>query len=450
MSQTRDLGRAEKKKVPPLICNVVVPTLLSTKSPINTDLLKKAVYHFITVQPNLSAGIKEIDGIWKFVPLKLIDNFFEVLPDTCEWKDVCLKYSNGFLREPSECEFYPPLKVFFIKQSIASAYFIPVYLHYAADGINGMYMVHDILKNYTKLCKGEKLDATSFPPPPSVDDMALSGLTDSDDELREKFELHQRVACKSLNFSFPFEEISGAEALYYTSTANEYENFLSACRHYQVTVGAALTASLFFGFGGYMFQTKPDCPEELKIGINIPINLRDRVPNNIASNCCNLTVTHFLLVRPITKLTKFWELARQIREVLLEKMNEQHKFYLFDFGCNEGVCSSEERKDAKEKHGVPFHSYVSNMKRFPGPVDFGEFSVESIHCAGGTWLTGRDVMDFLIYSTNKFNLSIVHRKGVKNKKRAEHVFEYVKQIVESASKWKQDKSLENCARNVNL
>lgn len=449
MSQKRYLCRLERKIAPPAICNVVVPTLLSTKSSINTDLLKKAVYHFITVQPNFNAGVKKIDdGNWKFVPLEKIEDVFEVLPDKYNWKDICLRYSSSHLREPLKCEFYSPLKVFFIKQSNASAYLIPVYMHYAADGTNGMTIVHDILKAYMQLCGGEELDTTPFPPPPSVDDMALSGLTDTHEKLKENYETYTRGVYKSLNCFLPFEEINVTEALYYASTNNVYENFLKACRYYKVSVGAALTASMFFGFGGYIFGAEAICAEQLNLSVNIPINLRDRVSNNTASNCCNLSVTQFLLGCSIKKGTTFWELARQIRETLLEKMSDNHKFHMFDFGCNESVCNSEEKKTAMDKFEVSQQFCVSNMRRFPGCIDFGEFTIESIHCVGGLWITKWDVMELMIYSTNKFNLSMIHRQGVENTKRAEHVFKYVKYIVEYAGAWQKDETLENCMRYV--
>ena len=82
------------------------------------------------------------------------------------------------------------------------------------------------------------------------------------------------------------------------------------------------------------------------------------------------------------------------------------------------------------------------ISRFPGSIDYDDFAIESIHCVGGVWITKWDVMELMIYSTNKFNLSIIHHKGEINTKRAEDVFNYIKYIVENISQF--DVDLQSC------
>ena len=56
-------------------------------------------------------------------------------------------------------------------------------------------------------------------------------------------------------------------------------------------------------------------------------------------------------------------------------------------------------------------------------------------------------MELMIYSTNKFNLSIVHGEGMKNASRADLVFKYVKYIVENSSQLSPDFNLAHCMEN---
>ena len=92
------------------------------------------------------------------------------------------------------------------------------------------------------------------------------------------------------------------------------------------------------------------------------------------------------------------------------------------------------------------HSYCHFIYefRYPASADYGEFCIESIHCVGGLWITGWDVMELMIYSTNKFNLSMIYNHGESNAKRAGAVFSCIRHIVESLPNLKDDFTVEKC------
>ena len=38
---------------------------------------------------------------------------------------------------------------------------------------------------------------------------------------------------------------------------------------------------------------------------------------------------------------------------------------------------------------------------YPGPLDYDDFTIESVHVAGGRFLTDNDIIDLMVCSTDK-------------------------------------------------
>ena len=65
-------------------------------------------------------------------------------------------------------------------------------------------------------------------------------------------------------------------------------------------------------------------------------------------------------------------------------------------------------------------------------MDYGDFKVETIHCVGGVWVPYHtDAVELMVYSTNKFNLSLVYGIGERNERHASHILDAVKYIVKN-------------------
>ena len=57
-------------------------------------------------------------------------------------------------------------------------------------------------------------------------------------------------------------------------------------------------------------------------------------------------------------------------------------------------------------------------------------------------------MELMVYSTNKFNLSIIHRDGEKNISRAQYVLKYVQYIVENLENINDEFDLVGCINTI--
>ena len=68
---------------------------------------------------------------------------------------------------------------------------------------------------------------------------------------------------------------------------------------------------------------------------------------------------------------------------------------------------------------------------YPGPLDYDDFTIESVHVAGGRFLTDNNIIDLMVCSTDKLNLALLHRPGEKNTKRADDIFKLVIYIIEN-------------------
>jgi len=418
----------------------VIPTHLKVDKEIDVKFLEQAVFEYIKLQPNLNTGVKIINDKSFFVPLETITDVFEVLPSEQDVREFCFKLSNTKLRD--DFEHFSALKVFYIPQSTTDVYIVPVFAHYCADGTNGMAIVHGILDTYEKLKYNIPINKTAFNPPPSLQDMISSGYGTIDvDKAKQRFIKTQLESLKKCNAVFPFEENEppSTDHIYYLSTCKDYENFIKICRRENVTVGIALLTAMNYGYAGYLYNNLPEStPDTISISSDLCVNLRDRVDNNVSWSCVNFCVSQILVTTTFKKTDAFWDIARMTKEVLSSYINEQ-KFYNFDFELIEEIQKTKIVEDIKEKTpGVSFSHCVSNMKRYPSSVSYEDFSIESIHCVGGQFITGRDVMELMIYSTNKFNLSIIHRYGDKNKKRAEEVMKYIAFVIENCAKLRSD------------
>ena len=71
---------------------------------------------------------------------------------------------------------------------------------------------------------------------------------------------------------------------------------------------------------------------------------------------------------------------------------------------------------------------------YPGPLDYDYFTIESVHVAGGRFLTDNDIIDLMVCSTDKLNLALLHRSGEQNTKRADDIFKLVIYIIENVEK----------------
>ena len=360
MTQTRKLGEFEQVIAPPTICNVAVPTKLYIKKEINVSLLEKSVNHFIHLQPNLKSGIKKINECYHFVPLEKIEDVFEVLPEDTHWKNICLKYARTLLRE--NFEKFSPLKVFFIPPRNMVAYLIPVFAHYCGDGINGMPIVNNILEIYDQMKKGI-VHVKEFLPPPSVYDMAASALGENKEIYKRRFIENQIQQKQKCTVSVPFDD--GVPFFYcYTSSEDTYKRFIKACKIHSVTVGTALMAAMTYGISALIFHTSNKKIEEMSISLDIPINVRGRVPLDIPIDCVNFSVTQNLISPTVSKEKKYWTLAQEIRNQVHENMSDKNLFHLFDFTLIDEIKNSEIfQKRKRELGGLSMIGSVSNMKR---------------------------------------------------------------------------------------
>ena len=87
---------------------------------------------------------------------------------------------------------------------------------------------------------------------------------------------------------------------------------------------------------------------------------------------------------------------------------------------------------------------------YPGPLDYDEFTIESVHVAGGRFLTDHDILELLVCSTDKLNLALLHRSGEQNKKRADDIFKLVIYIIENVEKLGTDFCLEGLLSQKHL
>jgi len=473
-NHSRKLGALELADAPPNIVNLVVPTKLHLNLHIDTGILSKAVKKFIYMQPNMRSGIKRTNkNKAKFVALEHLKDIFEILPIDTNWLDICNKYSNCLLRE--DIEKNPPIKVFFIPLSglshlspssdaykttstpdcfIGQAYLIVVYCHYSGDGTNGMTIVDDILNIYESM-KYDTEHYSEKPLPPSADDMAMSyfrngSITKNGGKMQSTDKIESGVdyeTCKgsfidsymkmyeSFNYFLKYdkEAIKGCKttAQYYTSSTDTYHTFIDLCKTMKVTVGSVFIAAAYFGVSAYAFQDINE-NKELFIGCNLPINLRGRVPLTIPNNCVNASICQNLLGIGITKETTFLEFMKKVSVHLNEIMDQ--KFCYFDYGVMKELLETEVKQNIVKKHGVDHQFTVSNMRKYPRSTDYRDFKVDSIHLAGGLWLPTWDHLELMIYSTDKFNLSLVHRDGTTNTKVAKYIFDRIIFLTENLQK----------------
>lgn len=393
-NHTRLLGKLELNDAPPNIVNLIAPTCLQLREPIDKCVLKEAVHHFVKSQPNLLCGIKRIGNKAQFKLLNELKDVFEVLPLDYDWKEICFKYSNCLLRE--NIEDYSPIKVFFIPCTsynkdrsdyngiietkisedciqndtlINHAYIIPVYCHYAGDGSNSMTIVDDILKIYSNIKNNIGPSYELMPNPPSADEMASSWF--QDDKTRETYEQKfietYLQKYQSLNYFLPYEldPIKGCvtDSLYYLTTEEVYRKFTDFCKSNNITVGATFIALAYFGFASYAFFQDKFNEDKLFVNCNVPINLRGRVPLTIPSNCVNTGICQNLIVLPLSKGTKFWSFVNSVKSELRYIMANENKFNLFDYGVMDQLKTSDVQKSLLEKYGVDHQFTVSNMRK---------------------------------------------------------------------------------------
>ena len=87
---------------------------------------------------------------------------------------------------------------------------------------------------------------------------------------------------------------------------------------------------------------------------------------------------------------------------------------------------------------------------YPGPLDYDDFTIESVHVAGGRFLTDHDILELMVCSTDKLNLALLHRSGEQNTKRADEIFKLVIYIIENVEKLGKDFCLEDLLSQKHL
>ena len=394
MEQTRKLDKLETMLANRnYIVNVVVPIRLIPINLIDVARLEQAVYKVIKSQPNLSASLRKDGEDIYFSPLKEINDYFEVLPQSRDWKDVCIEYNNKHLRE--DFETYPPIKLFYIQPSDDNinkeVYLVLVYSHYAMDGTNALSITNDIMTTYTKLKNNPDYSPTSHQPPISTMEMIEKELSPEEyEECLTKYNRYHLDILDSLNCCMPIEHVDDETTKIvftpYSSRESVFESFKAECRKNGVTVGAALCAAECFGFATSMF-TRQQVPDEVYFNLEIPINLRGRVANDIPWTCGNLTVVNPYIGVGVTRLSEFWELAKQVKAKLEYVLCKENKFYLMEtFFPNKMFTSLEDKKlltKAKEVlKGLNHSLCFSNMKRYVNIFFVDEIFEESILLQG--------------------------------------------------------------------
>ena len=77
---------------------------------------------------------------------------------------------------------------------------------------------------------------------------------------------------------------------------------------------------------------------------------------------------------------------------------------------------------------------LSIIFRFPPPLEHRDFKVDTAYCTGGQWiLPDTDFMELFVYSTERLNLTLVHRDGDVNESRAKGILKDIQYLVENIS-----------------
>jgi len=413
--------------------NILFAIQLHARKEIDVNLLETAIIKYIKTQPNFNAGVKIVDDKPFFVPLDSIKDIIEILPPNNNVTQICLKYCNNHFRE--DFENFPGIKIFYIPKSSTQISLVIAYAHHCGDGTNGMEIIHAILDTYSKLNRNLAINLKMHDPPPSIDELVSSGFGSTDPKNAKKIFIKSQLEnLKKCNAVFPITENEKAleSHFYYNSTSIDFQNFIKKCKEEKVTVGVALTTAMNYGFAGYLFNHYPSTtPDNISISYCLNTNLRGRTTNDISWDCVQHCSMQNLYNTTFKIETSFWDICRKTKKVTDTCINEL-KFCNFDFLALDEIANSDIAKTIRERPpGLLYSHEVTNMNRYPASIDYDDFSIESIHSVGGQFILGYSVFAFGICSTNKFHLSLIHRNGEENTKRAQQVWMYIKYIIEN-------------------
>jgi hypothetical protein len=145
-------------------------------------------------------------------------------------------------------------------------------------------------------------------------------------------------------------------------------DFVLQCKRHGVTVGAALNAAQLFGLAALIFSRQDNPPKELFLVNDLCVDLRGRVVEKKPRVSCCYNIYGSLIGVKINKTSKFWDLAKNVKEEYENILNEENKFYLFnEFSFDKMLTTDhqlEVMNSAKQRlDGLRRHSCISNWKR---------------------------------------------------------------------------------------
>lgn len=462
---SRDIGFTEKLLSD---INAMVVNISEIEGHIfDTKLLKKSLDAAVNHQPNLRINIDSNSSNKKFYEVSnpFIDPIVIESENSESWKTLAEKRMNMHFTYGIDKSLFR----FVILQirNVRKAYFFIELDHSISDGTSGMILLNDILTFYVKFLQENvnshmlennylteyQINSLEFLPnleklafPNGLNNDNLTKVNDIKDRVESAAKKQIKPIVKTLELNpldnkdeFVNEKYCKNYPLFYDGTKENFLSIKKFCKENNFTVGAMLMASLYFQLGKMTYENFFKNEEKISISINIDINLRHRLEQQLPKEHVALLICISKLEIEFNKNDSYLDLIKLVYQKLDNLLLT--KDYLYEIEANKSIIEKGLQKTTEidknnllnnpkqnivEAPALAANLNFSNIGYYPfNPIHKLNcqelFKVKSLKCVGSPWTPIFSHYVTLVYSVEYMNYSIVYY-GKDNKDYANELF----------------------------